>query len=105
MMSLGSSKSPQFCWRSLRSRGLRQILDLPCPTPSFTRGMDGRIDDPKAGWKGRGVWTNYASYFPKFTETKLGSVEHFQVRPNPLASWRGRASGGLAKKTSARHLH
>ena len=62
------------------------VVRVPYPMPYFTRGMDGRIDDPKAGWKGRGLWTNYASYFPKFTETKLGSVEHFQVRPNPLAN-------------------
>ena len=23
----------------------------------FAKGLDGRIDDPNAGWKGRGVWT------------------------------------------------
>ena len=23
----------------------------------FTKNMDGRIDDPNAGWKGRGLWT------------------------------------------------
>jgi hypothetical protein len=39
----------------------------------------------KAGWKGRGLWMTYSSYLPKFTETKLGSVDHVQLRPNPLA--------------------
>jgi hypothetical protein len=27
----------------------------------FTKGMDGRIDDPNAGWKGRELWTTYAT--------------------------------------------
>ena len=22
--------------------------------------MDGRIDDPKAGWKGKGLWSTYS---------------------------------------------
>ena len=54
--------------------------------PFFTRGMDGRIDNPRAGWKGRGIWATYSSYLPKFTETKLANVEHIQLRPNPLAN-------------------
>jgi hypothetical protein len=39
----------------------------------------------KFGWKGRGIWATYSSYLPKFTETKLGPVDHIQIRPNPLA--------------------
>jgi hypothetical protein len=35
---------------------------LPYPMPFYTRGLDGRIDDPRAGWKGRGVWATYSSY-------------------------------------------
>ena len=62
------------------------VVRVPYPMPYYTRGMDGRIDDPKAGWKGRGVWTTYSSYMPKFRETKIGSVDHIQVRPNPLAN-------------------
>jgi hypothetical protein len=54
--------------------------------PFYTRGLDGRIDDAKAGWKGRGIWATYSSYLPKFTETRIGSVNHIQVRPNPLAN-------------------
>jgi hypothetical protein len=59
---------------------------LPYPMQFYTRGLDGRIDDPRAGWKGRGVWATYSSYMPKFTETKLGSIEHIQIRPNLLAN-------------------
>jgi len=62
------------------------VLRVPYPMPFYTRGLDGRIDDEKAGWKGRGIWATYSSYFPKFTETRIGSVDHIQIRPNPLAN-------------------
>ena len=62
------------------------VFRLPYPMPFYTRGLDGRIDDPRAGWKGRGIWTSYNSYLPKFTETNLGYVNHIQLRPSPLAN-------------------
>jgi len=62
------------------------VFRLPYPLPFYTRGLDGRIDNPNAGWKGRGIWTSYNSYLPKFTETKVGYLNHIQLRPNPLAN-------------------
>jgi len=62
------------------------VFRLPYPMPFYTRGVDGRIDDPRAGWKGRGIWATYSSYMPKFTETKVGNIKHIQLRPNPLAN-------------------
>jgi len=62
------------------------VFRLPYPLPFYTRGLDGRIDNANAGWKGRGIWTSYNSYLPKFTETKLGYLNHIQYRPNPLAN-------------------
>ena len=59
---------------------------VPYPMPFYTRGLDGRIDDPNAGWKGRGLWMTYSSYLPRFTETRIGSVNQMQIRPNPLAN-------------------
>jgi hypothetical protein len=50
--------------------------------------MDGRIDDPNAGWKGKGVWTTWGTRTPFHSETGKGTMDkvvHFQVRPNPLA--------------------
>ena len=62
------------------------VVRVPYPIPFYTRGLDGRIDDTSAGWKGRGLWATYSSYMPKFTETRIGSVDHIQLRPNPLAN-------------------
>ena len=63
-------------------------LRVPYPLGFYSRGLDGRIDDPNAGWKGRGLWANYGTHFVWHIEggkgTK-GKVVHFQIRPNPLA--------------------
>ena len=59
---------------------------MPHPMPFFTRGLDGRIDDAGAGWKGRGLWASFNSYLPKYSETRIGYVSHIQLRPNPLAN-------------------
>jgi hypothetical protein len=64
------------------------ILRVPYPLGFFAKGMDGRIDDPRAGWKGKGVWTTWGTRTPFHSETGKGSlpkVVHFQMRPDPLA--------------------
>jgi hypothetical protein len=63
-------------------------IRVPYPLGFFARGMDGRIDDPKAGWKGKAMWTNYASISPWNVEGGKGTSPKFvkfQIRPNPLA--------------------
>jgi hypothetical protein len=50
--------------------------------------MDGRVDDQNAGWKGRELWTTYATRAMVHLETGKGTlpkVVHFQLRPDPLA--------------------
>jgi hypothetical protein len=63
-------------------------LRVPYPLGFYSRGLDGRIDDAKAGWKGRGLWANYGTHFVWHIEggkgTK-GKMVHFQIRPDPLA--------------------
>lgn len=64
------------------------VMRVPYPMGFYSRGMDGRIDDPNGGWKGRGLWTTYASVNPWNMEGGKGSepkVVKFQVRPDPLA--------------------
>ena len=61
---------------------------VPYPLGFYHRGMDGRIDDPDAGWKGRGLWANYGTHLVWHMEGgkgTLGKAVHFQIRPDPLA--------------------
>jgi hypothetical protein len=63
-------------------------LRVPYPLGFYTRGLDGRIDDPNAGWKGRGLWANYGTNFLWHIEGGKGTTSKmvkFQVRPDPLA--------------------
>jgi hypothetical protein len=63
-------------------------LRVPYPLGFYSRGLDGRIDDPKAGWKGRGLWANYGTHFVWHIEGGKGTrgkLVHFQLRPDPLA--------------------
>jgi hypothetical protein len=63
------------------------ILRVPYPTGFFTKWLDGRIDDPKAGWKGRGLWATVSTRAPFHMETGRGTtskVVKFQLRGSPL---------------------
>ena len=64
------------------------VLRVPYPLGFFAKGLDGRIDDAKAGWKGKGLWSTWATRAPFHSETGKGTqskVVHFQLRPDPLA--------------------
>ncbi len=63
-------------------------LRVPYPLGFYTRGLDGRINDKKAGWKGRGVWASNNSVVPWHNEGGRGmtsEIVRFQIRPDPLA--------------------
>ena len=63
-------------------------LRVPYPLGFYSRGMDGRIDDPSAGWKGRALYANYGTHFVWHIEGGKGTrgkIVKFQIRPNPLA--------------------
>ncbi len=63
---------------------------VPYPIGSFySRGMDGRIDNPNTGWKGKGIWASQGK-FPVWhqeggDEGRGPQLIKFQVRPDPLA--------------------
>jgi hypothetical protein len=64
------------------------VMRVPYPMGFYHRGVEGRIDDPRGGWKGRGLWANYGSYNPWHYEGGKGQTSkavHFQIRPSPLA--------------------
>ncbi len=63
-------------------------MRIPYPLGFYSKGFDGRIDDPDAGWKGRGLWVSSGDRTPWLKEGGRGTkplVVHFQVRPDPLA--------------------
>jgi hypothetical protein len=68
--------------------GKMVVLRIPYPMGYYAKGLDARIDDPKAGWKGRGLWSAEGDRTPWLKEGGKGDrpiVVHIQIRPNPLA--------------------
>jgi hypothetical protein len=63
-------------------------MRVPYPLGFFAKYIDGRIDDPNAGWKGRALWSTDGNRTPFHRETGKGTlpkIVKFQVRPDPLA--------------------
>lgn len=76
-------------------------LRVPYPMGFFAKQIDGRIDDPAAGWKGRALWATSGNRTPVHIEgidaphpgapgatddaRSSPLVVQFQLRPNPLA--------------------
>jgi hypothetical protein len=63
-------------------------MRVPYPMGFFSRFFDGRIDDAKGGWKGRGVWAANQVRGSQLTEggkDTPSQLVHFQMRPDPLA--------------------
>jgi len=61
---------------------------VPYPMGFYTRDIDGRIDNPNTGWKGRGLWASTETRVIWHAEGGKGQVPqmvHFQLRPDPLA--------------------
>ena len=60
-------------------------MRVPYPLNTYTRGLDGRIDDPDAGWSGRGLWYSNGGDPIIHSETGIGHLGQVQMRPDPLA--------------------
>jgi hypothetical protein len=64
------------------------VMRVPYPLGFFTKWLDGRIDAPSGGWKGRGLWATISTRAPFHMEGGKGTpskVMKFQLRPDPLA--------------------
>jgi hypothetical protein len=76
------------------SEGLLALVDgkfltfrVPYPMGFYAKGLDGRIDDPRGGWKGKAIWTTFATRAPFHSEGGKGTTSKlvkFQVRNSPL---------------------
>ena len=64
-------------------------MAVPYPMGFFTKGLEGRIDDPNGGWNARGLWATWGGRAPWHSEGGKGTlpyVAQFQLRPHPLAN-------------------
>ena len=41
-----------------------QTFRVPYPMGFYAKGFDGRIDDPNAGWKGKAIYSTFATRAP-----------------------------------------
>ena len=92
--SLGAGKNVPIATGNLSDallvlqNGRWAVARVPYPMGFFVKQIDGRIDDPRAGWKGKGLWTTAANRTPWHLEGGRGTkpkVYKFQLRPDPLA--------------------
>src|SRR5271170_6889506 len=63
-------------------------MRVPYPLGFFAKWIDGRIDDPNGGWKGRALWSTDGNRTPFHRETGKGTTPKIvksQLRPGPLA--------------------
>lgn len=68
--------------------GEMMVLRVPYPMGFYATGLDGWIDDPDTGWKGRSLWAANGDRTLWLIEGGPGSrplAAHFQLRPGPLA--------------------
>ena len=63
-------------------------ITVPYPMGFFPKNVDGRIDNPGAGWKGKALWSTYGQrtmfHLEGGKENKPKAVK-FELRPDPLA--------------------
>ena len=69
--------------------GKFMTLRVPYPMGYYAKGVDGRIDNPNGGWKGKGLYTPISTRAPFHMEGGKGTTSKlvkFQMRPDPLAN-------------------
>jgi hypothetical protein len=89
---LGAGKDVPLATGNL-SEGLLVLVDgkfltlrVPYPMGYYAKGLDGRIDNPNGGWKGKAIYTPTLDLFQM--EGGRGTTSElvkFQMRPDPLA--------------------
>ncbi|MSR13266.1 MAG: hypothetical protein EXR86_01635 [Gammaproteobacteria bacterium] len=60
-------------------------IRVPYPLNTYTRGLDGRIDNLDTGWKGRGLWFTNGLDPMLHSEQASSFLAKVQLRPDPLA--------------------
>jgi hypothetical protein len=85
----GSAEGSYYVWVDwFDTFGKLVTLRVPYPMGMFPKNVDGRIDDPNAGWKGKALWTTTGTRTFYHNEGGKGSLPKaikIQLRPDPLA--------------------
>ena len=66
--------------------GKMVVLRVPYPLGFYAKGFDGRIDDPNAGWKGRGLWAANGDRTPWLIEGGKGTQAAGRALPAAAGS-------------------
>jgi len=92
--TLGLGRNVPIATGNLNS-GILALVDgkfveiiVPYPMGFFPKNVDGRIDDPNAGWKGKAVWSTYGQrtmFHLEGGKENRPRVVKVQYRPDPLA--------------------
>lgn len=61
-------------------------LRVPYPLGYFTRALNGRVDDARSGWKGRGLWSNFSPYGPLARRGRKRHQKQTSEVPGPFQS-------------------
>jgi len=68
----------------------KEVMDKAGQVPGLrARWLTRDVDNPDAGWKGRGLWSTNGDRTPWLKEGGKGSMPravHIQFRPDPLAN-------------------
>ena len=64
------------------------LMRVPYPMGFYAKGLDARIDDPNAGWKGRGLWSATGDRTPWLNELRQGRVSDGRAHPGAARSAR-----------------
>lgn len=63
-------------------------ITVPYPLGFFAKNVDGRVDDPATGWKGKALWSTYGNrtmFHLEGGRANRPRAVRFQLRPDPLA--------------------
>ena len=62
------------------------LMRVPYPMGYYAKGLDARIDDPNAGWKGRGLWSASGDRTPWLNELRQGRASDGRAHPGAARS-------------------
>ena len=71
------------------------LMRVPYPMGYYAKGLDARIDDPNAGWKGRGLWSASGDRTPWLNELRQGRASDGGAHPGAAGS-----AGEVGEETS-----